>query len=287
MTNNQKLLIHWITERWNIKKLKDVNAPKPWSTDPAMQSVRYCNVNREDDTVTKWIRKNWTYPTATNEWEDDTLKSYTFSMIVARLFNNPETLAELMQPVDHDSDLSYWFENATETLNDMRDRSEKIWNGAYIISTNGKKMPKVDYCLDILKNIAKHKNLIDNCKTLSEAHNVLMGLEGLGSFLAGQIICDLKNTHGHPLSHAPDWFTFSSHGPGSLRGLSWFWEEKINPAAYSKAIHDAHEMVQWELPEEILEILCYQNLQNCFCEYDKYMRVTSGTGKAKQKYPGV
>jgi hypothetical protein len=44
--------------------------------------------------------------------------------------------------------------------------------------------------------------------------------------------------------------------------------------------------LEFELPEEILEFLCFQNLQNCFCEYDKFMRVTNGTGRSKRKYKG-
>jgi hypothetical protein len=32
--------------------------------------------------------------------------------------------------------------------------------------------------------------------------------------------------------------------------------------------------------------LCAQDLQNCLCEFDKYMRVSTGAGRSKRKYNG-
>lgn len=289
LTPNQKQMVYWIRERENIRQLKEAGKPKPWSDNPVMQETYFCNVNREDDRVTKWIRQNWTYPTLTDEFlcEEDTAKNYTFAMVVARIFNQPETLEDLMQPIDFDEDLGLWLENAETVLADRKAAGKRIWNGAYIISTNGKKMPKADYCLYLLKKLANNKYIIDNCKTLAEAHKELMSVEGLASFLAAQVVADLKNTKGHPLASAPDWFQFSAPGPGSLRGLSWFWEETVTARNYQQAIDRAYELLEWELPEEILATLCHQNLQNCFCEYSKFMKVSTKTGRSKRKYNGV
>lgn len=289
LTFNQMQMVYWIRERENIRKLKEAGEPKPWSDNPVMQETYFCNVNREDDRVTKWIRENWTYPTRIEEFQDEeeTRETYTFSMVVARIFNQPDTLSDLMQPIDWDDDLSLWLENAETVLAERKAAGKRIWNGAYIISTNGKKMPKADYCLYLLKKLANDKDIIDNCKTLAEAHKKLMSVEGLASFLAAQVVADLKNTKGHPLASAPDWFQFSAPGPGSLRGLTWFWEETVTGKNYQQAIDRAYELLEWELPEETLAILCHQNLQNCFCEYDKFMRVTTGSGRSKRKYQGV
>ena len=221
LTSNQEQMVYWITERDNIRQRKEAGKPKPWSTNPVMQSVYYCNVNREDDRVTRWIRNNWTYPTGLDDFgaEESTVACYSFAMVVARIFNQPDTLAELMQPIDYDSDLSLWLENAENVLAERKAAGKRIWNGAYIISTNGKAMPKADYCLYLLEQLAKRKDIIDNCTTLAEAHKRLMTVEGVASFLAGQVVADIKNTTGHPLNKAPDWFSFSAPGPGSLRGL--------------------------------------------------------------------
>ena len=289
LTHNQKEMIYWIIERDSIRRNKEAGILKPWTVNPVMQEVYYCNVNREDDRVTRWIRDNWTYPTAINEWGDEetTKENYTFAMVVARIFNQPDTLAELMQPIDFDEDLSLWLENSETVLAERKAADKRIWNGAYIISTNGKKIGKAEYCLYLLEKLANNKAIIDNCVTLAQAHKELMKVEGLASFLAGQVVADLKNTKGHPLASAPDWFTFSAPGPGSLRGLSWFWEETVTAKNYQVSIDKAYEIIEYELPDHILDILCHQNFQNCFCEYDKFMRVSNGTGRSKRKYQGV
>lgn len=288
LTDNQKQLVYWISQREFIRKKKEEGYPPPWSLNPVMQQTYFCNVNREDDKVTKWIRQNWTYPypVTTDGFGTEvyTQYAYTFAMVVARIFNRPETLEHLRQPIDDYQE--EWFENAREVLTERKEKGLGIWNGAYIISTNGKKMPKDDYCLMILENIADNGNIVEDCTTLKEAHTKLMSLEGLASFLSAQVVADLKNTKGHPLSKAPDWWSFSAPGPGSLRGLTWFWEEQVTAKNYEQKIKEAYELLEFELSEEILDILCMQNLQNCFCEYDKFMRVTNGTGRSKRKYNG-
>ena len=280
LTFNQEQLIYWVNERENIRKNKEAGLSAPWSNNPVMQETYFCNVNREDDKVTKWIRQNWTYPNDILGYECS--KYYDFAMIVARIFNLPDTLEIIKQPVE----IYHWLENAKGKLTDNKESGKKIWNGAYIISTNGKKIDKLTHCFNLFEKIARNPNITGNCKTLEEAHTELTKVDGLASFLAAQVVADLKNTKGHPLQDADDWWLFSSYGPGSLRGLTWFFEETITPKNYHEKINEAYDILEFELPEEILDILCMQNLQNCFCEYDKFMRVTEGTGKSKRKYNG-
>jgi len=288
ITENQKQMIYWINERESIRKKKEAGLHKPWSNNPVMQQTYFCNVDREDDKVTKWIRDNWIYGECKDPdlLGEDTTQVYTFSMIVARIFNLPSTLGELKQPVGEDFDLYIWLEHAETVLHDRKERGENIWNGAYIISTNGKKIDKSTYCLQILEKMSNSADIIDGCETLEQAHKKLMTLEGLASFLAAQVVADLKNTEGHPLSGAPDWDSFCAPGPGSLRGLSWFWEKQVTNKNFHKMINDAYELLFMELDGSILDKLCMQNLQNCFCEYDKFMRVTNKTGRSKRKYNG-
>ena len=201
---------------------------KPWSDDSVFQTVRFCNVNREDDRVTRWIRTNWTYPIThidPNKGED-TSHFYDVSMIVARIFNLPSTLDKIHQPVGEEYERDYWLEHVEETLTDLRDNDERIWSGAYIISTNGEKIDKISYCMRMIRTISENPSITKTAKTLSEAHKALSCINGLGSFLSAQVVADLKNTNGHPLAYAPDWKTFSAPGPGSLRGLSWFFERR-------------------------------------------------------------
>lgn len=273
LSENQEKFVYWITERWEIRKKREAGLPAPWTTNKVLQENYFCNVNREDDKVTKWIRQNWK-PGMTDKYE--------LAMITARLFNKPSTLAAISIPT-HKS----WLEESHQLLLEHQREGFTIFNGAYIVSTNGKKMNKIDYMFSLLRplwdvDIVKGAGL----GLCSVAHKQLMEVEGLASFMAAQVVADLKNSVGYPLHSAKDKMTFSAFGPGSLRGLSWFWENKIGPRDYDEAITQAFDIIEWELPSEILNILCMQNLQNCFCEYDKFMRVTNGTGRSKRKYNG-
>ena len=211
---------------------------------------------------------------------------YDFSMVVARIFNLPSTLELIGQPLNDKygfDELESWLNYAYHVLLKAK-REGKIWNGAYIVSTNGKKLDKLTHCFNLFKGIDRPVHITEDCYSLKEAHKRLMTIDGLASFLAGQVVADLKNTEGHPLQDADDWWDFSAPGPGSLRGLTWFFEEKVTAKNYNIKINEASEILDFELPTTILNKLCFQNLQNCFCEYDKFMRVTNKTGKSKRKY---
>jgi len=294
ITHNQEQMIYWVKERESIRIKKEQGLPAPWSDNPVMQTVYFCNVNREDDKVTKWILENWKYdgsgcPNFQNGNKDHYKTHFTLAIIIARIFNKPSTLERLLQPLGHNHYFEHngYFDHIEETLEDMQLDGDTIWNGAYIVSTNGQKIDKATYCINLFKEVAEwHLDVVDNCKTLAEAHVALMGIRGLASFMAGQVVADLKCSEGHPLQNAPDWYSFSAPGPGSLRGLNWFFDETVTAKNYHCKMQEAYDILYMELPEDIIDILSMQNLQNCMCEFDKFMRVTEGKGRSKRKYKG-
>ena len=264
---NKPELVHWITERWKVLHLKDAGFEKPWSEDPVFQTTYFCNVRREDDKVTKWIRTNWSqgYPK----------ENYTLAMMAARLFNRPSTLEQLKYPDRWEP------EEWRGKLKFMEAMRVKVWGNAYVVTTHGIPGNKIDYAIRILSD-AYEKAPIFNFSTLDHYHRCLMTMEGFGSFMAAQVVADLKNTPNHPLQKAEDWWTFCAPGPGSLRGIEWALGRKVSPAKFPdemRALKDELEP-QYELK------LCAQDFQNCLCEFDKYMRVRNGTGRSKRGYPG-
>ena len=51
-------------ERYNIYLSRVANDPPPWTEDPIFQKYKFCNVFREHDRVTIWLRENWREPYA-------------------------------------------------------------------------------------------------------------------------------------------------------------------------------------------------------------------------------
>lgn len=257
---------------------REAGEPKPWTNDVILQGYRFCNIHRELDTVTKWIRDHWS-----NRYEEN--PDLWFAMVVARLVNWPKTLA-MLQPLPY---------NSPQFIGGMR--AAKVANGtnfgpAYIVSTNGQSMPKDEYLAKFvlepmwcLRTALRPK---EN-DTLQEYHRVLMGFRGMGSFMAAQVVADLKNCHGNwSLKNAEDWWTWAAPGPGSLRGLSRVagrgavrtgWKD----AVWLEGVNELREHIQEHMDIQI----CAQDTQNCLCEYDKYERVRLGEGTPKQRYQGA
>ena len=253
MTALVKEMVYWITERENMRVRKEAGGTWPFSTDPKMANNRYTNVRREDDKVTKWIAENMRYPRENlSKW-----------MCLARMFNYIPSLLDIKNSVPE------WDVTAIVEVLDRRiEAKQKTWSSAYMITTCGKRMNKVDYVVD---HVSDRVPDVEDKQTCEEAYYKLLTVDGLGSFLAGQIIADLKNTSGVGLFSAPDKQRFSVPGPGSLRGLTYFYGASVTVTGYNAAIERAWQLVKPELPIE-LQDLSMSDFQNCFCEFGKFMR---------------
>jgi hypothetical protein len=266
------LLIYWINERHKILRRRQAGLPKPWSEDPVMRGVYFCNVHREDDTVTKFIRKMYS-PYVEHDY-------FEYNIILSRFFNFPPTLEALGYQVDHDPRTMF------DIINQIQG---KKWGNAYVVTTCGVKGDKLTYVLEEVMGRVdsalwriKEAAATHNCKATAR---VLEAIDGIGPFLTGQIIADLKNTNLHPLSDADDWASFVIHGPGSLRGLEWVMQTRITPRNFYIMFDMLRDKLFGRLDTEVGP-LCAQDLQNCLCEFDKYMRVKNGTGRSKRLYNG-
>lgn len=261
--------------------------------DPVLRQYRFCNVYREQDSVTKWINDNIRVPYADNE-------NLWFMLCVARWINWPATLAELIAttgawPTD---DRLFTPEYMLSALNSRAGRGEKLFTGAYMITNGGTSQPKQQYVvrnvLEVLWNNRhdwQHLNGPGD-DTMEGVHSYFTSgaFPGMGSFMAGQVTTDMRHTRY--LKDAPDAATWAAMGPGSRRGLNRLHgrptDAPLRQASgvlellgVRDALADQGLLADWApLPE-------LTDLQNCLCEYDKYMRVRLGEGRPRALYvPG-
>jgi len=275
----ENVVIDFIGNRYNVFKRKEAGLPKPWTNDKILQSYRFCNVHREADTVSKWVMNNIVEP----HKEHSTL---AFNVIIARLINWPDTLQKLGY-------IEFWDPAYfIEVLHNIEDNGEKVFGSAYIVSTNGIRMGKAAYLANkVLTPIWEKLTFYspNRYDTLEEYNYRLSKARGMGSFMAAQVVADLK--HVWPLFKTLDWWTFAASGPGSRRGLNRVlgqptnkaWKErewKHNLVELSKIVDPCMEKLK--IPR-----LDLQNLQNCLCEFDKYERTRLGEGRPRSTYPGV
>ena len=269
-------LAHWINERENIRLRREAGMAPPWTADPDMATVRYCNVHREDDKVTRWLRNNPVY---------SGVDIPVWVTVLARMVNRISSLAYIEFAVQTED-----IEGIKTSLKHLRAEGLPIWGNAYTISTCGKSMDKVDYVID---HVVSAVRLAEQCPlwpnglwqdpwSLSLFHRWLMQIDGLGSFLVAQVVADLKNTPGHALATASDWWTFAAPGPGSLRGLVAYFGHPVTPSNFAASLSLVTQQVK-PLVAGYIGAIHAQDLQNCMCEFSKYIRVREG-GKARNNY---
>lgn len=266
-------LSYWVMERENIRIKKETGRPKPWTRDPILRDYKFCNVRREDDRVTKWIHENWLLPYKSSP-------KVAFAMCVARHFNWPDTLAEIGFP-------DVWEPaRLKERLKHLRNREgKKIYTGAYMVSTCGRAMDKLDYSFDVvLTPLHDHLAAPVQGQTLESYWEELQKHSSFSSFMAGQVVADLKFIA--PLLFASDWDLFAPLGPGSIRGLNRYFGRPINaPVKQAQGTNELKE-IQAMLRTMTGNSIALHNVQNCMCEFDKYLRLKEG-GKVRSKYPGA
>ena len=265
-----ELFRYWILERENIRCHKEMGAIKPWSPDPIFQKHHFCNVRREDDRGTKelraaWEDTFWDTPKGMMEWPAQ--------WTAARMLNYAPSFLRVLI---HWNNPARW---QTE-LKLLQEEGKKVFHTAYVVSTCGKSMNKVDYVLNVVFAVRKLTISRTSCQ---RAYEQLLSVDGLGSFMAGQIVADLKNIGYIPNTFADDWWSFSVPGPGSLKGLSYLFGEKITAAKYDIAM----DMLRLQLPNHMLpQCLHAQDLQNCLCEFSKYVRYLRDEPGRRRYYEG-
>jgi hypothetical protein len=263
-----KELAYFINERIIVAIKKSNGEPRPWTDDEAISTYRFCNVYREWDTVSKYI----------SSWLADKPKDQLITWAALSRYTNE---VGTLQRLNHHR---LWDPTVIrKELKDWRDRGGRVFNPAYIISTNGISMDKIDYIVEIVDSIHDNVGLKDHC-TLAEAAAELMLIRGVGSFMAGQIVADLKHTP--LLADAQDWWTWCAYGPGSKRGLSKVLGLDVKYPWRPKEFNVMLAEVQVEVTPDLhfKQRLDAQNFQNCLCEFDKWCRIVDGTGRPKQMY---
>lgn len=277
---NVSAFASFIRERESIRLARLRGDEKPWTKDTILRTYKFCNVHREDDTVTQWITKNWRTP---HEGEPDAW----FGMAVARWINWPDTLLRIGYPIP-------WKPARTiERMKTMQAGGAKVWTGAYMIGTQGNAKDKPAFIIDdVLTPLWEKRKLIRprDGDSLHQFASRIVAIKNQGRFMVGQIVADMKYDKGSPLWNASDWHTWALSGPGSRRGLNRIIGRDKDTSWPEAEWHD-HLMILAAAVAPMLKPyaieLHAQDLQNCLCEFDKYERVRLGEGRPRSTYPGV
>lgn len=278
MTPVQQRFINWILEREKAREAKILG--EPYKGDPIIEAYRFCNVNREHDNVTTWIREH-----VRPYLKSKPLNEVVYQLYVCRVFNEPDCLEDIVPNVSHKMML--------RRLQARRRAELKILRGAYLVVPHGQSIDTEVYYMNLAAKVRKlpwtHVGT-----SLEEVAMNMLSLDGIGEFMANQVCADLRYQPGW--DQWADWNTFVLAGPGTRRGLARYLtphdkSPERNPKGRisqrkgpcGSVLLDIRRDITPRLPARIAAYLQDpNNLSNCFCEFDKHERARDGEASLRK-----
>ena len=282
---------YFANERQNIFIKKLNGDTPPWTNDPILKTYKFCNSYRVNDRVSQYLLKNVIYNGKTYKDED-----ILFRIILFKIFNKESTWELLLKEFKDITLSTFDMKEYSNVLTNAINNNIKIYNDAYI-SCATKSFGydrKHDNHLALLNKmfiIDKVQDKILKCTNMEQAFNIIKSYPLIGNFMAYQLITDIN--YSDVVNWKEDEFTVA--GPGSLRGIKKCFIDKVN-LSNEDIIRYMYNHQEEEFKRLNLDFKTIGNrklqlidIQNIFCELDKYCRekvpsLKSNRTKIKKKY---
>lgn len=297
----------FVTERYKIHIRKDFLKQKaPWTNNPILLQYKFCNIRREHDRQSQYLIKNISANPCLSI-EDKIVNSFYF-----RAWNNWDTMKDLGGPWPAKSLYSSQMKEQVRPIYQKlatEDPDRKWWSSAYNqggtkqawrYPNPNRKVDKEDYIPLRVFHIGpwlKEHNTIEKLLNASDqkvAFEAIREIQGFADFLAYQIFVDLTYIEDFPFSENE----FVVAGPGCRNGLNKLFDDydglTLEEALFWLAdnIDEIFNKIHppfWagrlfvDLPQEdrFFSVMC---LENCMCEFCKYIRTVEGNGRPRVKY---
>lgn len=293
---NEEILYYYfyfIQERMNIfwqQQNQNINMP---INDQILTQYKFTNVYRMLDRVSQYLIKNIIYTKEKYNEED-----IIFRILLFKIFNKIETWEYLENNLG-EIKLNNFDVNKYIRIIEQRQKSSPIFNNAYIMGGRHNKYleysKKHEVWLNILKTEIINKKFLNsllNIDTLENLYLQLRDVSLIGDFLAYQYSIDLNYSEIFNFSEN----SFVKAGIGAQRGLKKCFYN-LHPKEYENAIkyisNNFDDLLNYFSINNFRPLYNHQptliDLQNCFCETDKYLRkkvpsLIIGNTRIKQKY---
>jgi hypothetical protein len=280
------------TERQNVffKRFKD--SQYPWSTDLILNEYKFTNTYRATDRVSQYLIKNVIYKGSQTPTE------IFFRIILFKIFNKIETWEFLEHQLKEISWETYSFNKYNSILSELMNNKIAIYSAAYIMASGKSSFHETKKHQNHLKLIEMmmNSNLVNKLmktNNMAIGYNILKEYPTIGEFLAYQYITDIN--YSTLTSYSEQEFTKA--GPGAKDGITKCFSSlgEYNYEDVIKMMTDIQESEferlglyfnnLWGRPLQLIDI------QNIFCEVDKYSRVAhseilgkSDRTRIKQKF---
>jgi hypothetical protein len=278
VTADYSPLWYWVREREEIRVHKERGDARPWTSDEILSAYRFCNVRREDDRGTVWIRQN-----IRERFADHPL--LWLMLCIGRQINWPDTLEDLINACAWPSESDFDPREIAVILNSRKAMGHKIYTGAYMISAPATKgADKQAYIAEtVIGALWRRREHFPTLNvTLRRVHEWISASNGWGTFMAYQAVVDMRFTK--LLAGAPDVDSWAAAGPGTIRGLN-----RLHGRAVDYGLSQGQALVEMRAIYKVAQAetgvaMDFSDVPNILCETDKYLRVKLGQGKPRALY---
>ncbi|MDB9486946.1 putative DNA base hypermodification protein [Dolichospermum circinale CS-537/01] len=268
-----------------FNKLKNVRPP--WTSDPILNTYKFCNAYRVSDRVSQYLIKNVIYDENKSQNEEEVL----FRILLFKIFNKIETWEYLESKIgDYITLSNFDLEGYSNILQEAMNIGYVIYTSAYMSCASkefGYDKKHQNHLALIDKMVVKDRviNPIVKAKSLEEIFHILESYPLLGKFMAYQLATDIN--YSEVINFDDNSFTIA--GPGAERGINKCFID-TKGKSYADVIYWMTENQENEFQRLGLNFkslwgrpLQAIDCQNLFCETDKYCRAAFPDLKSNRK----
>lgn len=272
-----KFYFYFIQERMNIFWKKYNHIPAPWSEDKILRDYKFTNVYRASDRVSQYMIKEIIY----NERESFNEEDILFRIIFFKIFNKIETWEFIEYKIGTIKTTNFDLSIINQLLAERRILTP-IFSNAYMMTGTHSKYNHLNFkhekWLQMVKDEMIGGKIIRNilkAKSLSEVYTHLRNCSFLGDFLAYQYAIDFN--YSPVINFNED--SFVKAGIGAIRGIKKCFEPLGNNTFEDAITYTRDNFEKYQKQFGYTEFknlfgrsLTLIDIQNCFCETDKYLR---------------
>lgn len=266
---------YFAAERQAIFERRRKDVSPPWTDDAVLRANKFTNVYRASDRISQYLIRNVIYTPMRSNADD-----IVFRILLFKIFNKIETWKLLEQAFGVISSSNFSPEHFGDVLEAAMQRGESIYSGAYIMPTGlrslrlARKHQTHLAVLQMMIDTELPKKVADS-KSLADLYVLLRSYPLLGDFLAYQYAIDINYSDVTGFSESE----FVMPGPGARSGIRKCFS---TPGDYTESdiIGIVTERQEIEFQNRGLDFsyiggrpLQQIDIQNIFCEIDKYARV--------------
>lgn len=264
----------------------------PWSRDPILNEYKFTNAYRASDRVSQYLIKNVAYSKYTDP------RDTFFRVMLFKLFNKIDTWKLLESQLGEISWQSYAYKAYEAILARAMNSKTAIYSAAYIMASGHdifgveRKHQSHLKLLEMMMSEEVPERLME-CKSMRSGFDILRSYPLIGDFLGYQLITDLNYSELTNFSE----MEFTMPGPGARDGIRKCFSSLggLSEIDVIRLMADRQEYEFERLGIDFKSLwgrrLQLIDIQNVFCEIDKYSRVKhpeiagiSGRTRIKQKF---